>query len=102
MSNRKITYAIGFFMILICSLFFASSCCKTDRLGLWERHCASCHDGKTILNGTVVMNRDQMKSKYKTLDEFSNACVGTASCMNILKHDKKLFIEVGKAIGIGS
>ncbi len=48
------------------------------------------------------MNRDQMKSKYKTLDEFSNACVGTASCMNILKHDKKLFIEVGKAIGIGS
>ena len=101
MSNRKTTYAIVFFMILICLLFFSWSCRKTERISLWERHCAACHDGKTILNGKVVINKEQMKSKYKTLDEFSNACAGTASCMNILKHDKKLFIEVGKAIGIG-
>lgn len=101
MSNRKITYAIGIFTVLICSLFFASSCWKTERISLWERHCATCHDGQTILNGKVAINMEQMKSKYKTLDEFSNACAGTASCMNILKHDKKLFIEVGKEIGIG-
>jgi len=101
MSNRKTPYAIGIFMILICSLFFASSCCKTEGISLWERHCATCHDGKTILNGKVVINREQMKAKYKTLDEFSNACAGSASCMNILKHNKKLFIEVGKGIGIG-
>ena len=101
MSNRKIIYAIGIFMILICSLFLASSCCKTQHISLWDRHCAACHDGKTVLNGNLAISMEQMKSKYKTLDEFSNACAGTASCMNILKHDKKLFIEVGKGIGIG-
>jgi hypothetical protein len=102
MLNRKTTYAIGIFMVSVCSLFFASSCSKTEQISLWDRHCAVCHDGKTILNGNVVINREQIKAKYKTLDEFSNACAGTASCMNILKHDKKLFIEVGKEIGIGS
>ncbi len=71
-------------------------------MSLWARHCATCHDGKTVLNGKVIISREQMKSKYKTLDEFSNACAGTASCMNILKHNKKLFVEVGKEIGIGS
>ena len=101
MSNSKTTYAIGIIMISVCSLFFASSCRETEHISLWDRHCAVCHDGKTILNGNVVINREQIKSKYKTLDEFSNACAGTASCMNILKHDKKLFIEVGKEIGIG-
>ena len=102
MSNRKTIYPIGIFMILICTLFSASSCRKPENISLWARHCATCHDGKTVLNGKVVMNREQITSKYRTLDEFSNACAGTASCMNILKHDKKLFIEVGKEIGIGS
>jgi hypothetical protein len=79
------------------------SCEKTEHISLWDRHCAACHDGKTVLNGNVVINMDQMKAKYKTLDEFSNTCAGHASamCMNILKHDKKLFIEVGREIGIG-
>jgi len=102
MSNSKPTYVIRIFMISACSLFLASSCCKTEHISLWDRHCAVCHDGKTILNGNVVINREQIKSKYKTPEEFSNACAGTASCMNILKHDKMLFIEVGKEIGIGS
>jgi|GEM_PF-1574751 len=94
-------WSLSLFLLLICSLFFASSCGKPESISLWERHCAACHDGKTILNGKVVINREQMKSKYKTPDEFSNACAGTASCMDILKHDKKLFIEVAKEIGIG-
>ena len=100
-SKNKWALSLLLLMILICSLIFASSCCKIESISLWDRHCAACHDGKTILNGKVVINREQMKSKYKTLDEFSNTCAGTASCMNILKHDKKLFIEVGKEIGIG-
>ncbi len=102
MSNRKTIYPIGIFMILICLLFSASCCRKPESMSLWARHCATCHDGKTVLNGKVIISREQMKSKYKTLDEFSNACAGTASCMNILKHNKKLFVEVGKEIGIGS
>ncbi len=102
MPNRKITCAVGIFMILFCLLLFASSCSKTEHISLWDRHCAACHDGKTVLNGAVVINMEQMKSNYKTLDAFSNACAGTASCMNILKHDKKLFLKVGKEIGIGN
>jgi len=53
-----------------------------------------------MLNGNIVMDKEQMKTKYKTLDEFSNACAGSAACMNILKHNKKLFIGVGREIGI--
>jgi len=68
---------------------------------LWERMCAACHDGKTILNGSVVIDREQMKEKYKTIDALANAvaCEGPA-CMNILKHDEKLVRRVGKEIGI--
>jgi len=102
MSNRKTTHSGWIFMLLVCSLALASGCRKTEGISLWERHCAACHDGKTILNGKVATDREQMRSKYKTLEEFSNACAGTTSCMNILKHDKKLFVEVGKEIGIGS
>ncbi len=96
--------AIAILMILLCPLFFTASCEKPEHISLWDRHCAACHDGKTVLNGNVVINRDQIKAKYKTLDEFSNACGGPASgmCMNILKHDKKLFVEVGREIGIGA
>ncbi len=88
-------------MLLVFSLVLAPGCRKTEGISLWERHCAACHDGETILNGKVVINREQMSSKYKTLEEFSNACAGTTSCMNILKHNKKLFVAVGKEIGIG-
>lgn len=87
----------------LCSILIASGCGKQESISLWERHCASCHDGKTVLNGKVVPSREKLKEKYRTLDEFSNACSGSASgtCMNILKHDRKLFIEVGREIGIG-
>jgi hypothetical protein len=102
MSNNKTAKSLWVLMILLCPLFFTSGCRNPERISLWERHCAACHDGKTVLNGNVVISREQIKAKYKTLDEFSNACAGSASasCMNILKHDKKLFIEAGKEIGI--
>ena len=88
-------------IVLLCLLLTLSSCsCKTEYVSLWERHCQACHDGKTMLNGNIVMDKEQMKTKYKTLDEFSNACAGSAACMNILKHNKKLFIGVGREIGI--
>lgn len=86
-------------MILLGILFFAGNG-QAESISLWERHCAACHDGKTILNGKIVINKEQMKEKFKTLDEFSHACEGSVPCMNILKHDKKLFIEVGKEIGL--
>jgi hypothetical protein len=90
----------GILVILFLLLLFAPACNKPTCISLWERHCEACHDGKTLLNGIIVINREQMKEKYKTLTEFSNACTGSASCMNILKHDRKLFIEVGREIGI--
>jgi len=68
--------------------------------GAWERHCVACHDGQTILNGKVVIDREQMKAKYSSLQEFVNACGGSPSCMNILKHDEKLLREAGKNIGL--
>jgi hypothetical protein len=90
-------YTLVFIIILI---FITSGCNKTQNISLWERHCVACHDGKTMLNGRVTLNREQMKAKYKNLDEFTNACIGSVSCMDILKHEKKLFKEVGTEIGI--
>jgi len=68
---------------------------------MWERMCEACHDGSTVLNGKVVMDKEQMKAKYHTLDELVKAvtCEGPP-CMNILKHDEKLVRKVGKEIGI--
>ncbi len=91
--------SVAIVIVLLCLLLTLSSC-NTACVSLWERHCQACHDGKTMLNGSIVIGKEQMKTKYKTLAEFSNACGGSASCMNILKHNKKLFIEVGREIGI--
>ena len=90
--------------VLFCSVLIFTCCEKIEHVSLWERHCSSCHDGKTVLNGKVVESIEQLKARYRSLDEFSNACAGSSSgvCMNILKHDKKLFREVGKEIGIGA
>ena len=81
-------------------LLFVAGCQKTEQITLWDRHCGACHDGKTILNSQVVMDKEQMIMKYKRLDEFANTCSQSPSCMNIIKHDKKLFLDVGKEIGI--
>jgi hypothetical protein len=72
-----------------------------SRVSLWERMCEACHDGKTVLNGKVVIDKEQMKEKYRSLNELVTAVTCEApSCMNILKHDKKLVREVGEEIGI--
>ncbi len=74
---------------------------RTSNISLWDRMCAACHDGTTVLNGKVVIDKQQIKAKYRTLDELVNAvtCEGPP-CMNILKHDEKLVRQVGKEIGI--
>ncbi len=74
---------------------------KAPRISLWERMCESCHDGQTVLNGKVVISREQIKAKYKTLDDLVNAvsCEGPP-CMNILKHDEKLVRKVGRELGL--
>jgi hypothetical protein len=75
---------------------------KSSRVSLWERMCEACHDGSTVLNGKVVIDKEQMKTKYRTLDELVNAVTCEAPpCMNILKHDEKLVRKVGEEIGIG-
>jgi hypothetical protein len=102
MSKEKKSKVTRIFTILLGTLLFTEGGSQAGPIGLWERHCDACHDGKTILNGKVVINKDQMKEKYKTLDSFVNACEGSASCMNILKHDKRLFMKVGKEIGISN
>lgn len=74
---------------------------KTQKTPLWDRHCAACHDGKTVLNMKVVMDKDQIKAKYETIADLvkSVTCEGPP-CMNILKHDEALIIKVGREIGI--
>jgi len=46
------------------------------------------HDGKTVLNGQIVMDKEQMKKKYKSSGEFADACSQSPTCMNIMKHKK--------------
>jgi L-rhamnose mutarotase len=89
-------------IVLLMSLpLLAGADYKPEHTPLWERMCAACHDGKTILNGSVVIDREKMKEKYGTVDDLVKAvsCEGPA-CMNILKHDEKLVRKVGKEIGI--
>ncbi len=89
--------------IIIVLLFplLVSFTSKTQRIGLWERMCEACHDGKTVLNGNVVIDKEQIRAKYRTLDELVDAVTCKAPpCMNILKHDEKLVRKVGKEIGI--
>jgi len=92
--------AVSFIIILLFPLLAAPSY-RSPRISMWERMCEACHDGSTVLNGKVVMDKEQMKAKYHTLDELVKAvtCEGPP-CMNILKHDEKLVRKVGKEIGI--
>jgi len=92
--------AIRLIVIMIFVFSFISGCSKIQSGNSWERHCASCHDGKTMLSGKVVPDEEQMKAKYKTLDEFANACAGAPACMNIVKHEEKLLKEAGTEIGL--
>jgi len=92
------TRLIASLCILCC--MFCVACVKPQQISLWDRHCAACHDGRTVLNGKVAADREQMKSKYKTLSDFTNACAGASACMNIVKHEEKLFVDVAAEIGI--
>ena len=92
--------AIRLIIILFFAFYFISGCSKIQSVNSWERHCESCHDGKTVLNGKVVPDKEQMKAKYKTLDEFAKACAGAPVCMNIVKHEEKLLREAGTEIGL--
>jgi hypothetical protein len=95
------TKVTGIFLALLISFLFIFGCSKPEDKSLWKRKCATCHDGKTVLNEKVVMDREQIKAKFKTLDEFVLACEEAPSCMNILKHKGELLRDVGKEIGIG-
>lgn len=88
-------------IIILLFPFLTGLSYRSARISLWERMCEACHDGSTVLNGKVVMDKDQMKAKYHTLDELVNAVTcESPPCMNILKHDEKLVRKVGKEIGI--
>lgn len=97
MIKRAVSIIIILLFPLLAGLSYRSS-----RISLWERMCEACHDGSTVLNGKVVMDKDRIRTKYRTIDELVNAvtCEGPP-CMNILKHDEKLVRKVGKEIGLG-
>jgi hypothetical protein len=95
-----ITKAIRLIIIPLFAFCFISGCSKIQPVNSWDRHCESCHDGKTMLNGKVVPTKEQMRAKYKTLDEFAKACAGAPACMNIVKHEEKLLREAGTEIGL--
>ena len=82
------------------SLALLAAGCEYDRPSLWEMKCGSCHDGKTVINGKVVMDKVQMKARFQDMEAFVNVCDSSPSCMDILKHDKDLFRDVGREIGI--
>jgi len=87
-------------LAFLCMLLPAGLAYGKERVSLWERMCAACHDGKTVLNGKVVIDKGQMKAKYKTMDELVSAACSGPSCMNILKHDEALIKKVGREIGM--
>jgi hypothetical protein len=97
MKNKAIQLIIvSLFLPLL--LGFAN---KPHRMSLWERHCEACHDGQTVLNGNVVIGKNQMKAKYKTSEDLEKAVAcQSPPCMNILKHDKTLIRKVSKEIGL--
>ena len=86
--------------VSISVLFLMLSACDYERVTMWELKCAACHDGKNVLNDKVMLDRQALKAKYATLKEFEGSCQGASACMNILKHDPKLFRDVGREIGI--
>ncbi len=92
--------AVSIIIILLFPLLAAPSY-KSQRISMWDRMCEACHDGTTVLNGQVVIDKAQMKARYHTIDELVKAvlCEGHP-CMNILKHDEQLVRKVGKEIGI--
>jgi hypothetical protein len=97
--NATITKRTILFVFILALLF---SCKKPVPITEWERKCAACHDGQTVLNEKVVPGKEQLKAKYPTLEAFINSCDKSPFCMNILKHNKKLFKQVGKELGLKS
>ena len=95
------TNAILMIMVLLLFPLLAGFTSQAGGNGLWERMCEACHDGRTVLNGKVVIDKGQIKAKYGNVDELVDAVVCKAPpCMNILKHDEKLVRRVAKEIGM--
>ena len=68
---------------------------ETDRK-LWNRMCASCHDGSTAPDEAAL------RTTYPTIDVFTEAVRSKGNrCMNILKNDPKLISQIGAELGIG-
>ena len=88
-------------LMLTATTLVLCSACHRERVSLWERMCESCHDGSTVLNGKVVIDRKEMTAKFKTQDDLVRAVTcGAPPCMNILKHDEGLVRKVGAELGI--
>ena len=74
--------------------------CEKRKATLWDQNCASCHDGKTVLNDQAVPDKKDLVEKYDSMEQFMLSCLKSPPCMNLLKHDEDLFREVGREIGI--
>jgi hypothetical protein len=95
--HMKTTVIIAATTIIIAASIAA---CSFERPSLWELKCAACHDGKTVLNGKVVPDKEELKGRYRDIESFASSCQKAPRCMNILKHDEELFREIGREIGI--
>ena len=74
---------------------FVSGSHAVTRANLWQKLCASCHDGKTAVSKEVI------RDKYRTIDVFSEAVLKKGGrCMNILKNDRKMIRQVAAEIGL--
>jgi hypothetical protein len=88
--------AVSFIAVLL--MPFAG--CKARPNTLWDLKCASCHDGKTVLNDQVAPDRQDIIDKYTNMEQFMLSCMTASPCMSIFKHDEEIFREVGRELGI--
>ncbi len=58
---RREAKVMGITTVLLFLSLLTLSCSQTHPVSSWERHCEACHDGKTALNGKVVIGKEEMK-----------------------------------------
>lgn len=78
-------------IIFITLMFFAFS---APTFAGWNT-CIGCH------NGTLAPDKDKLKEKHKTVDNFVKAALATKNdMMKAIQKDEKAIREAGKEIGL--
>jgi hypothetical protein len=80
--------------------FMLMAGCEIGQPTLWDQHCATCHEGKTVLNDQVAPDKQDIIHKYTNMEQFMLSSLTSLPCGNLLKHDEDIFRKVGLEIGI--